>query len=260
MSHSTPMHQMNPLDRFSNRAGDYARYRPSYPAAAIAAILADLGEPGQLTAADVGAGTGISARLLADQGVNVWAIEPNAAMRQSAEPHAGVTFQAGTAEQTGLPDGSVDLVTCFQAFHWFDPAKSLDEFHRILRLTGRVALVWNERDQDDPFTAQYTQLIRVASNQHPAEHRNLLAVETKPLASSDRFQNFRHHSFVYRQAIDLPALIGRIRSTSYLPQEGVVYDQLVDDVTQLYRQWEQAQGAIDLVHRTDVFLAEPSSP
>lgn len=71
---NTPLHQLQPLERFSERADDYARYRPSYPEAALNALWADL-DP-LLQAADIGAGTGIGSRLLADRGVRVVAIEP----------------------------------------------------------------------------------------------------------------------------------------------------------------------------------------
>ena len=75
---------MNPLSRFSDRAADYAKYRPSYPEEAIATIMEGLGNPSQLVAADIGAGTGISSRLLAERGVRVLAIEPNTEMREAA--------------------------------------------------------------------------------------------------------------------------------------------------------------------------------
>lgn len=86
---------MNPLSRFSDRAADYAKHRPSYPTPAIDAILEGFGEPPQLVAADIGAGTGISSRLLAERGVRVIAIEPNAAMREAASPHPLVEFREG---------------------------------------------------------------------------------------------------------------------------------------------------------------------
>ncbi len=111
-----------------------------------------------LVAADVGAGTGISSRLLGDRGLQVYAIEPNLAMRQAATSHPQVTFQAGNTENTGLPDTSVDLVTCFQAFHWFDPIRCLPEFHRILKPSGRLAAVWNIRDRADKFTNEYSEI------------------------------------------------------------------------------------------------------
>lgn len=252
----TLLYQMDALNRFSDRAEAYAQYRPTYPTEAIAALLSGLGEPSQLTAADVGAGTGIAARLLGDYGICVWAIEPNAAMQQAATPHPRVTFRLETAEQTALASASVDLVTCFQSFHWFDPVKSLQEFHRILKPSGRLALVWNERDQDDAFTAQYTHLIRVASNYHPAEQRRARTVEAEVLASSPLFQNFRQYSFIYRQPVELQGLIGRAKSTSYLPQSGAIYEQLVADLTQLYEEGVETYGTIAIVHQTIVLLAE----
>lgn len=62
---------MNPLSRFADRADDYAKYRPSYPAATIDTILEGLTNLSQLVAADMGAGTGISSRLLAERGIRV---------------------------------------------------------------------------------------------------------------------------------------------------------------------------------------------
>jgi 2-polyprenyl-3-methyl-5-hydroxy-6-metoxy-1,4-benzoquinol methylase len=68
-TNSTPLHTMNPLSRFSDRVADYVKYRLTYPEAAIALILAGLDNSTQLIAADIGAGTGISSRLLAERGV-----------------------------------------------------------------------------------------------------------------------------------------------------------------------------------------------
>ncbi len=270
-ANATPLHAMAPLSRFSDRAVDYAKYRPSYPAAAIAAILDELGNPSQLVAADVGAGTGISAHLLAERGVHVLAIEPNAAMREVAASHPLIEFCEATAEQTGLPDASVDLVVSCQAFHWFDPALSLLEFRRILRPSGRLALVWNQRDEDDPFTADYSRLIRTASDYHPAEKR-LEAV--KPLLTSSHFARVRHYTFAYKQELDRTELIGRTQSTSYLPRTGPAHQQLVSDLQALYDRWagnssgetqgdssEETQRECDhvyLIYRTNVFLAEPN--
>src|SRR5205085_9077451 len=72
---------LDSVGRFSDRAADYVKFRPTYPAAAADAILAGLEPAGKLVAADVGAGTGISARLLAERGVRVVAVEPGSAMR-----------------------------------------------------------------------------------------------------------------------------------------------------------------------------------
>lgn len=251
---STPLHTMNPLSRFSDRAADYVKYRPSYPDAAIAVILAGLDNSAQLIAADVGAGTGISSRLLAECGVRVLAIEPNKEMRQAAELHELVEFRDGTAEATNLPDASVDLVTCFQAFHWFNPEPSLFQFRRILKPSGRLALVWNNRDQTDKFTNEYSRLIRVASNNHPAEAR-LKSVE--PLLRSPHFVNVREQTFIYKQELDFAGLIGRMQSVSYIPREELVQQQLISDLQDLYDRHSDEQGFVYMVYSTSVHLAEP---
>ncbi|MBL1175891.1 class I SAM-dependent methyltransferase [Pantanalinema sp. GBBB05] len=256
-----PLHTMQPLTRFSNRAEAYAQYRPSYPEATIATILAGLDNLTQPVAADIGAGTGIASRLLAEQGVQVWAVEPNQAMQQVAIPYDRVRWQTATAEATGLPDRSMDLVTCFQAFHWFDADLSLLEFHRILKPGGRLALVWNNRVRDDGFTASYSQLIQVASGNHPAEKLRDITQTCDQLTNHPFFMQVRQTAHRHQQAVGWAGLLGRVQSTSYLPQAGESYEQLVTELRQLYQQWADAEGLVYLTYSTDLFLAEtvPSS-
>jgi SAM-dependent methyltransferase len=248
------LHEMNPLDRFSDRVEDYVKYRPSYPTDAIASILSSL-ETANPVVADVGAGTGISSRLLAESySIQVIAIEPNADMRQAAAPHPLVEFRNGTAEATNLADNEVDLVTCFQSFHWFNPLLVLPEFHRILKPLGRLAIVWNTRDRNDSFTAEYSSIVRKASNNHPGERRS---DAIQPFLESPLFVNRCQSIFPYRQKLDLLGLIGRAMSTSYIPKEGEVYQQLMSDLQQLFEEYCDENGAVSLVYQTEVYLAEP---
>ncbi|MDZ8106772.1 MAG: methyltransferase domain-containing protein [Nostoc sp. DedQUE12a] len=252
-SETTPLHTLNPLKRFSDRAEDYVKYRPSYPADAIDIILEGLDKNSQIVAADIGAGTGISSRLLAERGVNVIAIEPNAAMREAAEPHPLVEFRDGTAEFTKVGDKSVDLVTCFQAFHWFNPELALSEFHRILKPSGRLAVVWNNRDKEDALTAEYSRIVREASNNHPAESR-MQSVE--PLLANPHFINIREYTFTYRQQLDLTGFIGRAKSVSYLPNEVLADNKFINNFQELYQRFCDENGFVYLVYRTSVHLAE----
>src|SRR5688572_25218508 len=112
------LHELDPRNRFSDRANDYAKCRPDYSDEAVRAILDGFDRP---RVADVGAGTGISSRRLAHNGARVMAIEPNRSMIEAAEAHEDVEFIVASAEMTTLDDASVDIVTCFQAFHWFRP-------------------------------------------------------------------------------------------------------------------------------------------
>lgn len=249
---TTPLYAMNPVERFSDRVEDYVKYRPSYPGAAIDRVLEGLSPP-QTIAADIGAGTGISARLLAQRGVRVLAIEPNAAMRQAAAPHPLVEFRNATAQATGLADTTVNLVTCFQSFHWFDPEPTLLEFRRILTEEGKLAIVWNERDRHDEFTLEYTHLIQVASNYHPAEQRRM-AIE--PLLANSLFVNVQQYRFEYQQPLDLDGIIGRAMSTSYIPRAGAAREQLIADLQHLYEKHRNDRGLVTLAYTTSVFLAQ----
>src|SRR5690606_2382734 len=100
--------------------------------------------------ADIAAGTGIFTEQLARWGTQLFVVEPNASMRRFARTRLGAfencVFVDGTAESTGLPDRSVDLVISAQAFHWFDLDKTKMEFQRIGRENLLVAVVWNLRN------------------------------------------------------------------------------------------------------------------
>lgn len=258
-SAASPLHTQDPLGRFSNRAEDYAKYRPTYPAAAIDRILQDLSQPDQLVIADVGAGTGISARLFADRGMRVWAIEPNAAMRDAATPHPGVTFLEGTAEQTGLPDASVDLVVCAQSFHWFDKPVALAEFHRILKPTGRVALMWNDRNLDDTFTCEYSEIVAKAADRNIFDRNDRKSGTV--LQESHLFHNFQAPILFHDYRLDLDSLIGLVLSASYIPKTGTIYEQLILDLQALYQRWANHfdGNSVVLSYRVNLYLADRSN-
>jgi SAM-dependent methyltransferase len=247
-----PFWEQDPTGRFSPRARDYARARPDYPREAVAAILDGLGPPAALVAADIGAGTGIASRLLADEGVNILAIEPNAAMRAAFTAHPRVVLRDATAEATGLPDAHVDLVVCAQAFHWFEPIAALREFRRILRPGGRLALMWNERDDRDAFTAAYTTLLRGAVGGDPTEARREGLGEHLAAA---RFGDVRDLAFAHRQGLTADALVARADSASYVPREGPARDALVAGLRDLHARFADADGRAWLVYETHVHRA-----
>jgi len=138
------------LGDFTGLAGDYAKFRAGYAPQVTTAILGYLGrEPAVVDAADVGAGTGIWTRILAERGLrSMVAVEPNDEMReQGIESSRGwkITWRKGSAESTGLPDASADLVTMASSLHWADFDAACEEFHRILRPGGLFVALWNPR-------------------------------------------------------------------------------------------------------------------
>lgn len=244
---------MNPTLRFADRADDYVVGRPSYPPAAIDVLFEGLGDPAQMCVADLGAGTGISSRLLAARGAHVLALEPNAAMRNAAAPDARVRWIDGSAEATGLDEASVDLVTAFQAFHWFDFASALREIVRILRPGGRAAVVYNERDESDPFTAAYGDLVRRYQTDR-TEHRRCEAVDAFS-AFEGWHGGAQRTEFRNEHVLDRDGVLARARSTSYLPNSGEAGRALHDALLALFEH-HQRQGRVTMHMRTIVVIGD----
>jgi SAM-dependent methyltransferase len=191
---------------FTGLAGDYAKFRPGYAPQVATAILGYLGkEPAKVDAADVGAGTGIWSRILAKRGLHsVVAVEPNDDMRgQGVETSrdTGVSWRKGSAEATGLGDGSVDLLTMASSFHWADFDKACAEFHRALRPRGVFVALWNPRYiEANPLLveieAQITKLKpdikRVSSGRSGLTERLTDLLSAKPLFTDVLYLEGRH--------------------------------------------------------------------
>jgi len=243
---------MDSISRFTDRASDYVKYRPTYPAAAIDAILDGLGWPTEIVAADVGAGTGISARLVGERGVRVIAVEPGEAMRAAAAPHANVTWTSGTAEATGLAPESVDLVLCAQAFHWFRAPEALAEFARILKPRRRLAIMWNRRSRIDPLTAGYRQVIVDVGGDMGVES---MPFDPAVVPNSGVFSTPQRLTFPNAQRLDLDGLVGRARSASYVPKTGGEGERLIRLLTALHAAHADADGFVQLVYETEIYLS-----
>jgi SAM-dependent methyltransferase len=180
---------------FAGVAEAYERGRPGYPEEAVRWLAGD--EPRDVV--DLGAGTGKLSRALLALGHRVTAIEPLPEMLDlfpGAAP--GASGILGTAEIIPLPDAFADVVASGQAFHWFDHALALPEISRVLRPEGRLALVWNTRDDDDPFMSRLSALI---GNERLGGDQSYLAVEESGLFEPVETAVFRHEQVVDRETL-----------------------------------------------------------
>ncbi len=136
---------------FGQVAEAYERARPGYPEDAVRWLVGD--EPHDIV--DLGAGTGKLTRSLVALGHRVTAVEPLPEMiahLRIAVPEA--TAVEGGAEAIPLDTSSADVVIVAQAFHWFDHGPALREIARIVRPGGRIALIWNVRDESEAWVAE----------------------------------------------------------------------------------------------------------
>ena len=241
--------ERNATQRFSGRASVYGTHRPSYPTLVFDALFDGLGDPRGLVVADVGAGTGISTRMLAARVSQVFAVEPNADMRAQALPQQNVTWFDGTGESTGLDEKSVDVAAAFQAYHWFDHGAAFDEFRRIAR--KRIALVQYERDEREGFTQAYTRAIRP----YMLDDTEALRLQTLESFASTCGQRLRRAVFPSAQVLTLEGLLGRLESTSYLPRRGDRADALRSEVREVFAQFG-CDGTVEMAMSVFVLAAD----
>jgi len=248
----------NPTERFSNRAKHYSQARPDYPAEAMDFMAQRCQFSDESLICDIGAGTGISTRAFASRAYHLFGVEPNEAMLNEAKMHPDfsdrIQYVKATAEETGLDSGFFDAVVCAQAFHWFNPEKALLEFCRILKDGGWVLLIWNEREESDPFTKDYGDLLRTWPDTLKVETKRGKAGE--PLLQSTLFQNQDRSCFPNNQVMTLEKLIKRALSASYAPApETSEAEEFSEKLSELFGKYQQ-EGSVVMHYQACVYSGQ----
>jgi SAM-dependent methyltransferase len=251
----------DPTRRFTGRVADYARYRPSYPPQLLQLLREELALRPDHVVADVGSGTGIVTELFLANGNRVFAVEPNRAMAEEAVRRLGghplFRDMDGRAEATGLEPGQVDVIVVAQAFHWFDAARTREEFRRILKPEGWVVLVWNIRRVDTtPFLRDYEALLRrFGTNYDEVSSRYQDEAALTALFGPG---GYRTRRFDNRQTFDLAGLRGRLLSSSYAPPPGHPrHEPMLAALTSLFEA-HQVQGHVAFEYDTHVYYGRPA--
>lgn len=191
----------DPARSFGSVADAYDRGRPGYPAEAVAWLLRD--EP--LVALELGAGTGKLTEAMVALGHEVHATDPDDAMlAKLRERLPDVPTSVAGAEQLPAADATYDVVVAGQAFHWFDHDRALPEIARVLRPGGRLALVWNQRDERIPWVRRLGGLIG---------HQDIQESAT-PLQESPLFGDVEHETFRHWQVVDRVSIQDLVLSRS----------------------------------------------
>jgi len=248
----------NSTTRFSNRVEQYVKYRPSYPKEIIPFLEKKVGLNSSFVIADVGSGTGISSKLFLDNGNKVYAVEPNNEMRHKAEElfynyNSFLSIEA-TAEQTTLPDASIDMIVAGQAFHWFDASKAKTEFRRISKNHTHCVLIWNERLVNSAFEKGYEQLLfDYATDYKEVDHKN---VSEQRIAEFFAPHDFMLEVFPNKQFFDFEGVKGRMLSSSYVPDESSFkFESMVTVLQKLFNECN-VNNTVEFNYETKVYIGK----
>jgi len=245
----------NPTTRFSNRVGNYVKYRPHYPEKIIEYLTEKNILKKDSDIADIGSGTGILTELFLKNGNKVYGIEPNKEMRGAGEEYlkdyTNFISVDGSAESAPLEKYSVDLIIAGQAFHWFDVEKAKEEFKRILEPGGNVVLIWNVRQLDTtPFLKAYEELlIKYGTDYLKVRHEN---VDNKVLTKFYD-QEYESKTFYNEQVFDFESLKGRLLSSSYSPTDDMPeYQPMLEQLQKIFNEYNH-NGKINFPYDTNIY-------
>ena len=177
-------------------------------------------------------------------------------MRTAAEQTLDrCTFRSirGTAEATTLEDRTIDLITCAQAFHWFDRVQTRLEFSRILESNGWTALIWNERRDDaSPINGAYDNLLKaMVPDYQNVSHRRVAEEDIRAFFAPGEV---KLRIFANYQILHLDGFLGRLISSSYVPNLGQPGHQEIVEAAKKIFEAHQAGGKITFEYETKVYL------
>jgi SAM-dependent methyltransferase len=230
---------------FGMYAATYDAVRPEWPERTIAWML---GSPTPATicrVVDLGAGTGKGTRGIAALGHEVIAVEPSDGMREtlvasldslSADVARRITSRVGGAEDIPVETGSVEAVTVFQAWHWFDAQAAAAECARVLRPGGWLSMGWHHRSEDEGWSRELSDIVERRKSQ-PDDH------EAAPVGPE--FESYESELFTYGMRQSVEDLVLHASTWSFVaihPER----DRVLDDVRSLGRRVADSDGMIEI--------------
>jgi SAM-dependent methyltransferase len=242
---------------FERAADAYERGRPEYPSAAVSLVVSALRLGPGVRLLDAGAGTGKLSRLVAASGATVLAADPADAMIRRVAGAPGVVPLRAIAEALPFREGALDAAAAASAFHWFDGPRALRELHRALRPGGRLALLWNVRDEAEPWVARLSEIVNRREGRTPRYHKGewRAAFDAAPglFAPLDEAHVPHVHTLSPAGALDRVASISFVAAMAEAERA-----EILADVRALLASHPDTAGraAIALPYRTDVHLYE----
>ncbi len=246
---------MNTITMYSRKAEKYDKFRWDYSPNAIQTIFEFAQLSRESSLADIGGGTGILSKHFLRKVKNVFIVEPNSEMRQIAETNLrAATVVAATAENTTLPDHSIDLVTVAQSIHWFNPESARREFQRILKPQGWLAILQNygtnkklNKSLKDLSTKENG--VDFSSSASPPEQKDM-----NFYFGHDHFHQMTF-PFSFQQGWE--EFIGSLTSASYMPDDdNPLYSNLENAARKVFDKFS-VDGWLTVCGETELYLGQP---
>lgn len=228
---------------FGSQAEVYDRARPEYPSEAVAWMLpADARD-----VADVGAGTGKLTSGLVAEGRVITAIDPDPQMLARLSGRLpGIRTLVGTGEDLPLADASMDAVVFGQAWHWVDPLRASAEVARVLRPGGTLGLIWNIRDDAEPWVRELTETM------HTSDAEELIAAGGPVVG--EPFGPLEHEAFRWTGTFTVDSLVELAASRSYIITANEARrNEILAAVRSLGERMRDAEGRITMPYLTHAY-------
>jgi len=230
---------------FGAYATTYDAVRPDWLPGTVTWMLGSPAAPTVCRVLDLGAGTGKGTRAMAALGHEVIAVEPSDGMREALVTSLGllpedvarrICVLAGDAEEIPVETSSMDAVTAFQSWHWFDADAAAAECARVLRPGGWLSMGWHDRSEDVAWAGELSDIVARPLNQAEDQQAPLVGPEFGPFES----ELFTH---VMRQSVE--DLVLHASTWSYVaihPER----DRVLQDVRSLARRVAGADGMVEI--------------
>jgi ubiquinone/menaquinone biosynthesis C-methylase UbiE len=234
----------DPARSFGSVAEAYDRARPTYPLEAVEWMTGRAAS----TVVELGAGTGKLTDRLVELGHDILATDPSDQMLQHLRlRHPELRVTTAPAEAIPVATRSVDTVVAAQAFHWFDVDRALREAARVLKPEGRIALVWNTRDERIPWVKKLGRIISTPEQDYDP---------TDILVSSKLFGYVEEATFRFWQPLRKQQLRDLVSSRSNVAVlDPLAQERLLRKVDELFDAYETGPDGLLLPYVTRCYRA-----